>query len=173
MADENLRLALEEANRWYRHIENFTWALTALLLLGTGSAIIKAEVMKGENPKVIFLGVIMIIIWYLYAMFLKHIWLQSQYFLKKINQLERGLGIDVLPQKEKSSGNNNQNEENKKLLEQYYSTFTIKHSGQFSPKTFPDFIIIITYLVWVIWLFFILEFLCKEYQCNCLCNIFC
>ena len=149
---ENLRLAFEEVNRWYRHIENFLWGLSSALLFGTGLAIKLALAMGGKDWRILILGVAMIFLWIWFRQFLKDILTKNQYFINRTNYIENLLKIDVIP--DAKNGNEN-------LSNEIYSEDIIDNLKNVKCKRFPKVMIYSTYLAWVTWVIFICEFLIK------------
>ncbi len=94
---KNLRLAYEEANRWFRHIDNFVWALSSVLLAGTIYAIKLSINMSGKDWKVILIAIVMIVLWFSFRKFLDESSKKEDNFSKYINELESTLNIDVIP----------------------------------------------------------------------------
>jgi len=152
---QNLRLALEEVNRWYRHIDTFLWALSSFLLIGTGFAISQAIEMNGENWKIIILGSVMLLVWYWYRKFLKDILLKVQYFMKITNKLEKELGINVLPE--------GKDDFVKELDSDIFPSSIINSLENVKAKYFSALMIYMIYLAWIIWLFFIFEFVAENW----------
>lgn len=96
---QNLRLALDETNRWFRHIDNFYWALSSFLMLATSIAVAKALEWNGKNQSVLIFGVIMIAIWILFLLFTRNSNSKVKFYLKRINHFEQKLKIEVLPER--------------------------------------------------------------------------
>lgn len=133
---QNLRLALEETNRWHRQIDNFFWVLSSFLLAGSGFAISQALKMNGENYKVVFLSFIMSSFWYLYRLFRKDTMNKILFCINKTNYFEKELKIDVQPED---------------------MTRITKGKGRSCHWIMGR----VTYLFWFIWLYFIIEFFDK------------
>lgn len=150
--NQNLRLALEEACRWYRHIDNFFWALSSFLLIGTGFTVSKALEWNGKNWKIVILGFIMLFVWYLYRQFLKDTMEKIQFFLDIINTYEEYIRIDVLP--------NKMGEIEKKELSS--EIFPFANQLKFvKARYFAWIMVYVIYLSWFIWSLFIIEFFVK------------
>ncbi|MBN1252835.1 MAG: hypothetical protein JXA16_11915 [Bacteroidales bacterium] len=159
----NLRLVYEEINRWHRHSENFFWPTCAILLAGTGFAIMEVIDMCGKNWKVIILGVSMIFIWYWFLQYLKDILLKIIYLYNETVKIEKELniigGITDLPKQDK----------NQNLLSDFLPKCVFNLIKNIKPKRFIILMIYITYLVLGLWIFFIMEFIIKNwlhYLCN-------
>ncbi len=109
--EKNLRLALEETNRWHRQIDNYTWAIGSVFLFFTVFAFKESYylIIKGKL-EVFLIFLLMVILWELYIKFLKRIVLQVQYFIERSNDIESELGIDVIPY---NKSNKNKKEDEK------------------------------------------------------------
>lgn len=157
---QNLRLALEEANRLYLHIDNFFWVLSSFLLAGSGFAISQALKMKGEDYKVIFLSSIMLLIWFWYRMFHKDSMSKILFYFNRINYFEKILKIDVQP------------EDMTQITKVNIEPAILPYLGQLKNvkgKGFHRIMSYVTYLSWIIWLFFIIEIIVKNWfnLCDC------
>lgn len=151
---QNIRLAFEEANRWFRQIDNFFWVLSSFLLIGTGFAVSMALEWNGEDCKILILGSSMLLMWFWYMNFLKDTLEKTQFFIKKINVLEEKLKIDVLPQKMAI------------ISEEDLSTDIFPFANKLKYVKAKYFSWIMTYiscLSWIIWLLFIIEFIVKNW----------
>lgn len=95
---QNLRLALEEANRWLRYTDNFFWILSSFLMIGTGLAVSKAFEWNGGNCQVLIMGIIMIAAWILFLMFKRNIFKKSKHWITRVNYFEKELAINILPE---------------------------------------------------------------------------
>ena len=96
----NLRLALEETNKWLRHIESYYWIVSSFWMGGSGYAVFKAINWKGKDGHILLIGIITIVAWILFFFYSRFIQIQSLEFLSRANHLESKLSIDILPEKQ-------------------------------------------------------------------------
>ncbi len=101
---KDLRIALEEANRIFLHIDNFYWALSSFILAGTGFAVSKALDWGGKNEGVVILGIIMIAAWILFLLFSQNISNKAEFYETRVKYYENKLKIDVLSANEIKGG---------------------------------------------------------------------
>jgi hypothetical protein len=147
--EKNLRMAFEEANRYLRHLDSFQWAISALLLAGTGFAIKFALEADGKNWKIILLGIAIIILWHWYRSFFKDVLLKIQYYMNKANEIETQLNIDIIPLPLKNIQD---------ILSE--TTFPIDVICKFSKvkkRSFPTIMVNCIFLIDSIWIFFIVR----------------
>ena len=152
---QNLRIALDEANRIHRSIDSFFWVLSSFLLAGSGFAVSQALEMKGENYKVVILSSIMIIVCHWYRLFQKDTMDKTLFYLGKINYFEKELKIDVQPEDMTQITK----VEIKETLLPY-----IARLKNVKGKSFHWIMGRVTYLFWIIWLLFIIEFIVKDWH---------
>lgn len=127
--DEKLKYALEELNKWMRHMENFLWGVSSILLTATiGSFFVAIKYLNSELLYVIGLGIIICIIWSWYKNFLTDITNKIENIYKRINNYEKDFNIDILPDIKEEEMNN----------------------------LFPKMMIKTTYLIWLSWGSFII-----------------
>lgn len=96
---QNQRIALDEANRWLRYIDNFFWITSSFVMVGTGYATLKALEWAGDSKKVLIIGSIMIAGWILFLFFKRNIAKQSNRYFDLVNFFEQRLEIDILPER--------------------------------------------------------------------------
>ncbi len=140
---EKIKYALEELNRWLRHIDSHLWQISSILLIGNVYAL--KIVLDDKNVKIIFviiIGISFIFLWNLYLKFLKNLALKTQKYLNEANKKEKHL-IEILP--------NKVGEFEEELSEDYYSPFVIKKLKYKDDKTFLDVIIYIAYFAQILW----------------------
>jgi hypothetical protein len=107
---ENLRLAYEEANEWFRHINNYLWVISSGLIAFTVFAIklvicLRVDIQLKEAPIMSPLGLLLILVlmWVFYCAFLRRTLGEIYLFHKNANDIEKKLGgkelgVDILPQ---------------------------------------------------------------------------
>ncbi|WP_136468935.1 hypothetical protein [Flagellimonas onchidii] len=97
---EKFFLALDEANRWSRHVDNYFWAISSFVV--SGQVIIAYHYYNLQEGSIILLiPLSMIIGWILFNQFIRNTKSQLKYLNKVINRYENCLGIDVVPNFEK------------------------------------------------------------------------
>lgn len=117
--EKNLRLAYEETNRWFRHTENFVWALSSLLITFTVFTIkyvIKSKNGDPDGDLLILFLVILVFIWISYLAFLRHTLSRIYSFHDKANSIEKKLGLDVLPELDEKTIKKNYDKAGKKAV---------------------------------------------------------
>ena len=138
--NDKIKYAIEELNRWVRHLDSTLWQISTVLLVGTSYALAKAFEMKGSNPTVIIIGVAFILIWFFYLLLLKDNAIKSQKYIHDINAFEKDLGINILP--------NEQGDFDKNLSKDFLSPFLLNIFSKIPNKHFYHIIVYITLLVW-------------------------
>jgi len=101
---QNKRLALEEANRWLRFLENFFWIISSFWMVGTGIAFFKAFEWNGQKGQVIIICFIMILASILFSSFNKNIIKGSKKIKDRVKYYENELEIDILHKNQIKSG---------------------------------------------------------------------
>lgn len=91
--------ASEETNRWLRNIESIMWMIASILLGATGFTIKTFfEINNQSNSSTFYKGflcILMGVLWSFFLMFLKDIAIKSQNYIKKAENYEQKLGIDI------------------------------------------------------------------------------
>jgi len=93
---DDRRYAIEEANRYIRHLESQYWPIASLLLIGTGFCISNAIDFKGDPNTTLYSGIIITIVWILFLFFQRNHTRKSTFFIDIVNNYEDAMQIDVL-----------------------------------------------------------------------------
>jgi len=165
--DEKRKFAIEELNKWGKHIDNFFWQISSLLIGGTAYAFVKVgkKVLgKEKDIWIIIISIIVIVLWYLYLLFMKYISLKQLEYATKINKLEKKLfknnqKIDILPNTIKNDYTDDVKEEKEKEIYTRWFKWVMKHLA-YCKFNYFDFMLVITISVWILWVCIIIKYLC-------------
>lgn len=150
----NWRLALDEANKYMRQIDNYFWAISSFVTAGTGFAILEALEMNGENYKVIILSCFMSLVWLWYRWFLRDTMTKIIFYQTRANFYEEKLGIDILPETVSEIYE-------QKIIKKFFPYTKQLKKGK--ARTFFWVMNYMVYLSWVIWLLFVIELIVKNW----------